>query len=146
VYQSRVKSREVESPTNLAADDPLSGHRSFGAFHRPPWAQPKNQWGLTPRACLHADPPAADPVGSRAPSQPHLSHNFTRTSSSRGRSFGSCVAVHPLTSHVFACTLLDRFRSGRNHLWLPPSQHCGQPLMHVSAYSYLCGSHVSSKS
>jgi hypothetical protein len=25
VYQSRVESREVESPTNLAADEPLSG-------------------------------------------------------------------------------------------------------------------------
>jgi hypothetical protein len=146
VYQSRVESREVESPTNLAADEPLSGRRSYGAFHRSPWAQPQNQWGLTPCACLHAVPPVEDPVGSRAPSQPHLSHSFTHTSSSRGRSFGSCVAVQPLASHAFACTSLDRFRSVRDHLWPPPSQPCGQPLVHGSAYSYLCGSHVSSKS
>jgi hypothetical protein len=146
VYQSHVESCEVESPTNLAADEPLPGRRSFGAFHRPPLAQPQNQWGLTPHACLHAVPPVADPVESRAPGQPHLSHTFTRTSSSRGRSFGSCVAVQPLASRVFACTSLDRFRSGRNHLWSPPGQPCGQPLVHGSAYSYLCGSHVSSKS
>jgi hypothetical protein len=93
VYQSCVESREVESSTNLAADEPLSSHRSFGSFRRPPWAQPQNQWGLTPRACLHAVPPVGDPVGSRALSQPHLSHTFTHTSSSRGRSFGSCVDV-----------------------------------------------------
>jgi hypothetical protein len=146
VYQSHVESREVVSPTNIAADEPLSGRRSFRAFHRPPWAQPQNQWGLTPRAYLHTVPPIEDPIGSRTPSQPHLSHTFTRTSSSRGRSFGSCVAVQPLASHVFDCTSLDRFRSGRNHLSSPPSQPCGQPLMHGSAYSYLCGSHVSSKS
>jgi hypothetical protein len=146
VYQSRVESREVESPTNLAADEPLSGRRSFGAFHRPPLAQPQNQWGLTPRACLHVVPPAADPVGSRALSQPHLSHTFTRTSSSRDGSFGSCVVVQLLASHTFACTSLDRFRSGRDHLWPPPGQPCGQPLVHGSAFSYLCGSHVSSKS
>jgi hypothetical protein len=146
VYQGCILSREVKSPTNLAADEPLSGRRFFGAFHRPPWAQPQNQWGLTPRACLHTVPPAADPVGSRAPSQPHLSHTFTRSSSSCGGSFGFCVAVQPLASHAFVCTSLDCFRSDRDHLWSPPGQPYGQPLVHGSAYSYLCSSHVSSRS
>jgi hypothetical protein len=99
VYQSRIESCEVESPTNLAADEPLSTRRSSGTYHRAPGAHARAPWGIVAHTRPHAFVTVVDPVGSSAVDQPQKYH----TSAAQLRAAADLTEIvcghHPV-SHV----------------------------------------------
>jgi hypothetical protein len=74
VYQSCIESREVESPTNLAADEPLSARRSSGTYHLAPGAHARAPRGIVAHTSPHTFDTVVDPVGSSVVDQPQKHH------------------------------------------------------------------------